>query len=169
MSGTILTLFGEEAVPEQAKAVGKPKATVASKEKKKVAAPVAPSVPEELDIPAEANEAIAVLQGWQPEKQYYTIGEVAGLFNVRTSHIRFWTKEFNLKVRTTRKGDRLYTPEQIMQVRTIYHLLKEKRFTIKGAKGKLKEDKKPSVSAPDIKQSLLHLRSRLLEIRNGLA
>lgn len=168
MSATILTLFGEEIQPEPAKAVGKPKAAPhKGKQKEEPAVPAA--VTEELEIPAEINEPITVLQGWQPEKQYYSIGEVAGLFAVRTSHIRFWTKEFGLKVRTTKKGDRLYTPEQIMQLRTIYHLLKEKRFTIKGAKAKLKENKKLSVSTPGIKQSLLHLRNRLLEIRNGLA
>jgi len=169
MSATILTLFGEEMAPEPAKAVGKPKAAPPKEQKKQESPAASPAEAEELEIPVETNEPIAVLQDWQPEKQYYSIGEVAGLFNVRTSHIRFWTKEFGLKVRTTKKGDRLYNPDQVRQIRTIYHLLKEKRFTIKGAKAKLKEGKKPSVSAPGVKQSLIHLRNRLLEIRNGLA
>jgi len=170
MSATILTLFGEETAPEQAKAVGKKAAPPKEKkEKKEVRSEEAAEEQEEIEVPADEAAAASILKDWEPEKQYYSIGEVAGLFNVRTSHIRFWTKEFNLKVRTTKKGDRLYNPEQVLQIRTIYHLLKEKRFTIKGAKAKLKEDKKPSLPATDIKQSLLQLRRRLLEIRNGLA
>lgn len=169
MSATILTLFGEETAPEQAKAVGKKAALPKEKKEKAVVSSKEAEEPEEIEVPADDMAAAGILKDWTPEKQYYSIGEVAGLFNVRTSHIRFWTKEFNLKVRTTKKGDRLYNPEQILQIRTIYHLLKEKRFTIKGAKAKLKEDKKPSLPATDIKQSLLQLRRRLLEIRNGLA
>lgn len=109
-----------------------------------------------------------ILAGWTADKQYYTIGEVATLFQVRTSNIRFWTNEFALKVRTTRKGDRLYTPEQIREIRTIYYLVKEKKYTIKGAKAKLKEQKKATVQSLDLKQSLLHLRNKLLTLRNQL-
>ena len=102
------------------------------------------------------------------EKVYYTIGEVAKLFHVRTSNIRYWTKEFNLKVRTTRKGDRLYTPDQVKEIRTIYHLVKDRRFTISGAKAKLKQSKKVSVESVDLKDSLLQLRNKLVQLRNSL-
>src|SRR5690606_26784959 len=87
--------------------------------------------------PAEPIEKVdgsfSILHGWQAEKQYYTIGEVSSLFRVNTSHIRFWTKEFRLKVRTTKKGDRLYKPEDIRELATIYHLVKERGFTLAGA------------------------------------
>jgi len=109
-----------------------------------------------------------ILENWQGEKQYYSIGEVAKLFKVKTSNIRFWTNEFSMKVRTTRKGDRLYTPDQVREMRTIYYLVKEKRYTISGAKAKLKTSKKMTVQAMDLKESLLQLRNKLLTIRNQL-
>ena len=109
-----------------------------------------------------------ILDGWDDSKKYYSIGEVATLFKVKTSHIRFWTNEFALKVRTTRKGDRLYTPELVKEIRIIYHLVKERGFTINGAKTKLKEQKKVSVESIDLKQSLLQLRNKLVTIRNQL-
>ena len=102
------------------------------------------------------------------DKQYYTIGEVAELFKVNTSHVRFWTNEFEIKVRTTRKGDRLYTKEQIAEIKTIHHLVKERGFTLSGAKAKLKERKKTEVAAVDLKTSLLQLRSQLVAIRKQL-
>ena len=110
-----------------------------------------------------------ILNGWKPEKQYYSIGEVAGLFKVNTSHIRFWTKEFLTKVRTTKKGDRLYTPAQINELAGIYQLVKEKGFTLAGAKAKLKEEKKGSVEAINLKQSLAKLRAQLSAIRDQLS
>lgn len=74
------------------------------------------------------------------EKLYYTIGEVATMFNVNTSHIRFWSKEFDvIKPATNKKGNRLYTLSDIENFRKIYHLVKEKGFTLKGAKIELKE------------------------------
>lgn len=112
--------------------------------------------------------AAEVLRGWKPEKQYYTIGEVARLFRVNTSHIRFWTNEFALKVRTTRKGDRLYTPAQIGEIRTIYHLVKERGFTLAGAKVRLKEEKSGIPEALSLKESLLNLRNELAAIRKQL-
>lgn len=105
---------------------------------------------------------------WEGDKQYYSIGEVAALFSVRTSHIRFWTNEFKLNVRTTRKGDRLYTPEQIKEIRAIHHLVKERGFTLTGAKAKLKAQNKMDVETVDLKQSLQKLRNKLIIIKNQL-
>lgn len=102
------------------------------------------------------------------DKQYYTIGEVADLFKVKTSHIRFWTTEFKLKVRTTRKGDRLYSNEAIKELRAIHHLVKERGFTLAGAKTKLKEQKQVEVEAVDLKKSLTQLRNKLVAIKNQL-
>lgn len=76
------------------------------------------------------------------EKLYYSIGEVAQIFGVNTSHIRFWSKEFDvIKPATNKKGNRLYTMSDIENFKKIYHLVKEKGFTLKGAKVELKENK----------------------------
>jgi DNA-binding transcriptional MerR regulator len=163
MSSTILTLFGEEIVPEQIKAVGKSRSV--SKKKKEEISPVK-KVKREKKEPTTKPD---ILADWKADKQYYSIGEVASLFHVNTSHIRFWTKEFELKVRTTRKGDRLYTPDQIRELRAIYNLVKERGFTINGAKAKLKSNKRKAVETVDLKQSLLQLRNKLLSIRNQIS
>ena len=166
MKAKVLTLFGEEIIPEQIEAVGKSRAVKKKQdsgniENEKKTKKVLSETLEEDKLP-EVKEAL------KNEKQYYSIGEVAGMFKVKTSHIRFWTNEFVLKVRTTRKGDRLYTPEQVKELRTIYHLVKEKGYTISGAKAKLKSRKKITVQSIDLKDSLLQLRNRLLGIRNQL-
>jgi DNA-binding transcriptional MerR regulator len=77
------------------------------------------------------------------EKLYYTIGEVAQMFNVNTSHIRFWSKNFDaIKPATNKKGNRLYTPADIEVIKRIYHLVKEKGYTLKGAKVEMQKMKK---------------------------
>ncbi len=187
MGTHILTLFGEEIVPEQLNAVGRkksaPKAKKEKPEKKEAEEAVAEVVEEVIAAPppvAKKAEKIEKKEevveapiddkftDWEGDKKYYSIGEVAKIFNVRTSNIRYWTNEFALKVRTTRKGDRLYTPEQIKEIRTIYHLTKERGFTIAGAKGKLKESKKVSVQSVDLKDSLLQLRNKLVQLKNSI-
>ena len=76
------------------------------------------------------------------EKLYYTIGEVAQLFDVNTSHIRFWSNEFDvIRPATNKKGNRLYTREDIENFKKIYHLVKEKGYTLRGAKTELREMK----------------------------
>jgi DNA-binding transcriptional MerR regulator len=118
-------------------------------------------------IAAAAVEEI-IPEDWHGDKKYYTIGEVAGFFKVKTSHIRFWTNEFKLKVRTTRKGDRLFSPEQVKELRAIYHLVKERGFTLSGAKTKLKAQNKRDVTTVDLKTSLLQLKNRLVILRDQL-
>lgn len=171
MGTHILTLFGEEVVPEQINTVGK-RNSVPKKEKKpkKKAAPKTEEKEETIveEPPVQEERKPDILDGWDGKKQYYSIGEVAKLFEVRTSNIRYWTKEFAIKVRTTRKGDRLYTPDQIKEIRTIYHLVKERGFTINGAKAHLKNNKKAAVEAVDLKESLLHLRNKLVELKNSV-
>ncbi len=194
MTTRILTLFGEELPPEPpAPGGGKRKSSehktkkaeqpdteppaaepeqktkTVKKSLKKKADPAPRRKKEKPAGKMAQGEAPAILAGWQPEKQYYTIGEVAGLFRVNISHIRFWTNEFGLRVRTTRKGDRLYPPEIVQELRMIYHLVKERGFTLNGAKTKLKENKKAELEAVSLKQSLQSLRNQLLEIRNQLA
>lgn len=167
MKATVLTLFGEEIIPEEIQAVGKSRAPKKKQEllsagEAKKTKKIATETIEEVDKLPEVKEAL------KDDKQYYSIGEVANMFKVKTSHIRFWTNEFALKVRTTRKGDRLYTPEQVKELRTIYHLVKEKGYTISGAKAKLKSRKRMTVQSIDLKDSLLQLRNKLLGIRNQL-
>lgn len=80
------------------------------------------------------------------EKIYYTIGEIAKMFDVNTSHIRFWSKEFDvIRPATNKKGNRMYTIDDIENFKKIYELVKVKGFTLKGAKTQLKAFK----SVPD--------------------
>jgi DNA-binding transcriptional MerR regulator len=127
-------------------------------------------VPEEVatETEDEVFEEIVPLPEWNLDKKYYTIGEVAQLFAVNTSHIRFWTNEFKLKPRTTRKGDRLYSPKDIAELRLIHHLVKEKKHTIKGAREKLKVEKAGVNHKLDLKESLTGLRDMLIQIKEQL-
>ena len=76
------------------------------------------------------------------EKLFYKIGEVAEMFEVNVSLIRFWEKEFNiLKPKKNKKGNRLFTKKDVANLTIIYHLVKERGFTLEGAKQKLKENK----------------------------
>lgn len=108
------------------------------------------------------------LEEWDLTKKYYSIGEVAKLFEVNTSHIRFWSKEFKLKLRTTRKGDRMYTPQDIEKLRYIYELVKVKKHTIKGARELLQTNKKKVVESKDLKDNLKDLKSLLVGIQKKL-
>ena len=96
-----------------------------------------------------------------PEKRYYSIGEVSKAFNVNPSLLRFWEKEFDeIKPKKKESGTRKYTPENIKVIQLIYHLVKEKRLTISGAKKQLKVK-----DSEDIKISLL---SKLEKIKVDL-
>lgn len=76
----------------------------------------------------------------QPEKFYYTIGEVAKMFGVNTSMIRYWENEFDvLRPRKNKKGNRLFTQRDVRYVHVIYHLTKVKGYTLAGAKLAMKE------------------------------
>lgn len=187
MSNTILTLFGEEfaPIPNQGGMKARVKKTntsnkeeVAEKEVTTKTASPEVAVPEKVAIKPIVNAEAAtekkvvekkpiVLDTISPDeqKQYQTIGEVAKLFDLNTSHIRFWTNEFNIKVRTTRKGDRLYTRQQIEELKTIYHLVKEKGFTIPGAKAKLKELASQAQAPLDVKAALLKIKNKLQQLK----
>lgn len=90
------------------------------------------------------------------EKKYYTIGEVANIFGVTTSLIRYWEKHFKqLRPQTSKQGVRRYTPEDIQQVKQIYQLIKEQGYTIKGAQEALK---KRGLSASS-KELIAHLKA----------
>ena len=104
-----------------------------------------------------------------PEKRYYGIGEVAKAFNVNTSLIRFWEKEFDvLKPKKNAKGNRKFTPEDIKNLKFIYHLVKERGFTLEGAKTHLKEGKKQALSTYEIIEKLEGVKAQLLKIKSQL-
>jgi DNA-binding transcriptional MerR regulator len=103
------------------------------------------------------------------EKLYYSIGEVADLFNVAPSLIRFWESEFDIiKPKKNRKGNRQFTREDIDNVRTIYHLVKEKGFTLQGAKEMLRNDTQAVRDQMEMIESLKRVRSFLVEMREKL-
>ncbi|MGC4020433.1 MAG: MerR family transcriptional regulator [Cyclobacteriaceae bacterium] len=103
------------------------------------------------------------------EKIYYSIGEVAEQFNVAPSLIRFWESEFDIiQPKKNRKGNRQFTKEDIENVRTIYHLVKQKGFTLQGAKEMLKSDTQSVRDKMEIYDSLKKIRSFLVEVRDKL-
>jgi DNA-binding transcriptional MerR regulator len=104
------------------------------------------------------------------EKLYYSIGEVAEQFNVAPSLIRFWESEFELiQPKKNRKGNRQFTKEDIDNVRTIYHLVKEKGFTLQGAKEMLKNDTQSVNDKMNLLDSLKKVRLFLVEVRDKLS
>lgn len=103
------------------------------------------------------------------EKLYYPIGEVANMFKVNTSLIRFWEKEFDIiKPHKNKKGNRLFTPRDIENFHLIYHLVKERRFTLQGAKDKLKENPGDSVDNHEVVQSLEKIKEFLLDLKRNI-
>ncbi len=103
------------------------------------------------------------------EKLYYSINEVAQLFNVNASLLRFWEKEFTvIKPRKNAKGTRFYTKEDIENIRLIYFLVKEKGMTLDGARKKIKENKKGSMKNLEIVTLLNDIKRQLQEIKNEL-
>ena len=104
-----------------------------------------------------------------PEKRYYGIGEVAKAFGVNTSLIRFWEKEFDaLKPKKNAKGNRKFTPEDIKNLKFIYHLVKERGFTLEGAKTHLKEEKQKTLSNFQIISKLEGVKEQLTKIKEQL-
>ncbi len=104
-----------------------------------------------------------------PEKRYYGIGEVARAFGVNTSLVRFWEKEFDvLKPKKNAKGNRKFTPQDIKNLQLIYHLVKERGFTLEGAKTHLKEERLKTLSKFEIIQKLEGVKTELLKIKDQL-
>ncbi|MEM6892865.1 MAG: MerR family transcriptional regulator [Bacteroidota bacterium] len=104
-----------------------------------------------------------------PEKRYYGIGEVAKAFGVNTSLIRFWEKEFDvLQPKKNAKGNRKFTPQDIQNLKLIYHLVKERGFTLEGAKIHLKEEKQKTLSKFEIIDKLQLVKAELLKIKDQL-
>lgn len=119
----------------------------------------------------------------QLTKLYYTIGEVADMFNVNTSLIRFWEKEFNLiQPKKSKKGNRMFTPKDIENFNKIYHLVKTNGYTLEGAKKALKSkqpvnDSKESTNSnqqltealevnDSLVQKLEEIKQKLIRLKN---
>ena len=104
-----------------------------------------------------------------PDKRYYKIGEVAKAFGVNSSLIRFWDKEFEIiNPKKNAKGDRLFTKEDVNNFKIIYNLVKERGFTLDGAKQKLKKNPTKVVSNQEIIIRLEAVKSELIKIKNQL-
>lgn len=103
------------------------------------------------------------------DKRYYNIGEVAKAFDVNASLIRFWDKEFDiLKPKKNAKGNRMFTPEDVKNLQLIFHLVKERGFTLEGAKTYLKEGQKKTLDKFEIISKLESIRMQLTNIKNQL-
>ena len=101
-------------------------------------------------------------------KQYYSIGEVAAMFKVNNSLIRYWENEFDiLEPRKNRKGDRLFKPEDVKNLLMIHDLLRRRKFTLEGAKDFIKKNK-TARERHDLVESLRRMRSFLLELKANL-
>lgn len=101
------------------------------------------------------------------QKQYYAIGEVAQMFNVNGSLLRFWEKEFDLTLRKNRKGDRFFMPKDVKTIQLIHDLVRRRKFTIEGAKEYIKSGKQAEAKY-DMIQSLQRIRLFLLELKAHL-
>lgn len=102
-------------------------------------------------------------------KIYYTMGEVSEMFDVRPSLIRFWEQKFDiLKPDKNRKGNRLFTPKDVENLKLIYHLVKENGMTLAGAAKRLRENKKGEERDLEVIEKLQNIRSLLLEVREEL-
>lgn len=104
-----------------------------------------------------------------PDKMYYAIGEVAEAFEVNASLIRYWEKEFEiLKPKKNAKGNRKFTPEDIKNLQLIYHLVKERGFTLEGAKIYLQNNRQETLDKFDIILKLKDIKAQLLNIKEQL-
>lgn len=103
------------------------------------------------------------------DKLYYSIGEVAEMFDVNTSLIRYWEKEFPIiKPKKNKKGNRYFTQKDIDNFHIIYHLVKERGMTLQGAKLKLKENREDTENNFEVIKTLKDIKQLLLDIKENL-
>lgn len=102
------------------------------------------------------------------KKLYYSISEVAAMFNLNESTLRFWEKEFNvIRPRKTGKGTRFYKQEDIESIRLVHYLVRERGMTLAGARQKLKDNKETTVRQEEIVNRLKQIKAELLSIRDA--
>ena len=107
----------------------------------------------------------------EPKKMFYSMGEVAEMFDVKPSLLRFWEGEFDiLKPKRNKKGNRLFTPADVDNLKIIYHLVKERGMTLEGAKRAMKRNRRGGGLAreAELLERLQKIRSALAEVRDGL-
>ncbi|WP_251966970.1 MerR family transcriptional regulator [Parabacteroides sp. AD58] len=104
----------------------------------------------------------------KPQKLYYSISEVAQMFDINESALRFWEKEFDIiNPRKNEKGTRFYKEEDIEAVRVVYYLLKEQGMTLAGAKKKLRDNKEKVIRQVEVVNKLKLIRAELLSIKEA--
>ena len=102
------------------------------------------------------------------EKLYYSIGEVAGMLGEQTSAVRYWEKEFEiLKPKKNKKGNRMFTPKDVENIKIIHELLKVRGMTISGARKKMSENPEGLRKNHEVVQSLKQIKDMLLDIRDN--
>jgi DNA-binding transcriptional MerR regulator len=102
------------------------------------------------------------------QKQYYTISEVAEMFHVNTSLLRFWENEFDiLQPKKNKKGDRYFRPQDVKNLQLIYHLLRQRKYTIAGAKDYMKQNKNKAAQSFEMIQRL-QVKAFLLQLKAEL-
>ncbi|MDR1370274.1 MAG: MerR family transcriptional regulator [Dysgonamonadaceae bacterium] len=107
------------------------------------------------------------MKSFKQEKIFYSISEVANMFDVNESSLRYWEKEFpSINPAKSAKGTRQYRKEDIEAIRLVYHLVKDKGMTIKGTKRKLKENKEDAVRNEDIIFRLKNVRDELVALKD---
>ena len=104
------------------------------------------------------------------EKLYYTIGEVAEILNENTSLVRFWAQKFPefIKPARNKKGNRLFTADDLSNLRLIYYLVKERGMTLEGAAKRMKDNKTGVDRRVDVIETLTGIKQRLLEVSDSL-
>lgn len=103
------------------------------------------------------------------EKDYYSIGETAKMFHVNASLLRYWESEFDaIKPYKNKKGDRYFSKKDILLIQKIYHLTKEKGYTLSGAKAALKQKDAGDNWKEQILPKLENIKERLINIYNNL-
>ena len=109
------------------------------------------------------------MKPFKQEKILYSIREVAKMFDVNASLLRYWEKEFDsIRPYKSEKGTRQYREEDIESIRLVYHLVKEKGLTLTGAKQKLKDNKESVIHTEEIVRGLKSIRSELLALKEEI-
>lgn len=103
------------------------------------------------------------------EKIYYSIGEVSKIIGISTSKIRFWEKKFDsIKPKKNKKGNRIFNKKELNKLKLIHHLLKEKKYTIDGAKKKMRKNPEKTETHQKVIENLKKIKAELIEIRKNL-
>ena len=103
------------------------------------------------------------------KKLLYSMGEVSEMFDVNPSLIRYWESQFDvLRPKKNKKGNRLFTPEDVQMLKLIYHLVKEQGMTLEGAKRSLKQNRGSFARDSELLERLQRVRALLVEVREDL-